>query len=153
MTHDTTSLTEDMPVREAVEKFVTTGTSGFPVMDKDGGTELKGILSLADILWHEAMEEIIEEEKVRESSERVNRPSPANRAASLSMHAHPHSCESGSETDPVPDPPSAPPPEWHAAPGTVSNSELARVVAHRNETQQKDSLLNSNASGTRKGNG
>lgn len=63
MTHDTTSLTEDMPVREAVEKFVTTGTSGFPVMDKDGGTELKGILSLADILWHEAMEEIIEEEK------------------------------------------------------------------------------------------
>jgi hypothetical protein len=72
-------------VREAVEKFVTSGTSGFPVMDKEGGTELKGILSLADILWHEAMEDIIEEEKVRESSERVNRFSPTNRAASLSM--------------------------------------------------------------------
>lgn len=70
MTCDTTSLTEDMPVRDAVEKFVTSGTSGFPVMDKEGGTELRGILSLADILWHEAMEDIIEEEKVCESSER-----------------------------------------------------------------------------------
>lgn len=63
MTHDTTSLTEDMSVREAVELFVTTGLSGFPVFDAEG--RISGALSLADILWHEAMEDIIEQERVR----------------------------------------------------------------------------------------
>lgn len=62
MTRDVVTLHTTTPIREAVEAFLHTNKSGFPVVDAD--KKLVGIISLADILWHEAMEEILEAERV-----------------------------------------------------------------------------------------
>jgi len=61
MTRDVVTLHTTTPIREAVEAFLHTNKSGFPVVDAD--KKLVGIISLADILWHEAMEEILEAER------------------------------------------------------------------------------------------
>jgi CBS domain-containing protein len=60
----TTCFKPDTPMREVIEEFLRAeNVSGFPVCDEN--EKLVGLISLSDIMWHEAMQDIIDSEKVR----------------------------------------------------------------------------------------
>lgn len=62
MSLDFTCFNEDTPIREVIEEFLKReNVSGFPVVDDQ--ENIVGLISLADIMWHEAMEDIIENER------------------------------------------------------------------------------------------
>lgn len=81
---DMPTFSPETPIAEVIEEFLRReNVSAFPVVDDD--ENLVGLISLTDIMWHEAMEDIIETERAVLSADALEK---ANRYKSRASDAN-----------------------------------------------------------------